>query len=196
MLDFIFDEKKGAVRDVWGNYTKVLCAHSAGLTAVMRSKEQAEEELSGGICRTERVSVMDDGDFISDSGAREPIDITSADVESYIEFTKMLRDVGVDIHLPIDYIKSCPYLMSYLRGYQIWDKIKKATEGSGNHRKVVARTQGRHLWIKKSVIENYRELPPENARLEVLKSHAFAGNADRYMFLFYSQSSNTALRSL
>ena len=183
LLDFIFDEKKGTVRDVWGNYTKVLREHSAGLPAVMRSKEQAEEELSGGICRTERVSVMDDGDFISDSGAREPIDITSADVESYIEFTKMLRDVGVDIHLPIDYIKSCPYLMSYLRGYQIWDKIKKATEGSGNHRKVVARTQGRHLWIKKSVIENYRELPPENARLEVLKSHAFAGNADRYMWI-------------
>lgn len=183
LLDFIFDEKKGTVRDVWGNYTKVLREHSAGLPAVMRSKEQAEEELSGGICRTERVSVMDDGDFISDSGAREPIDITSADVESYIEFAKMLRDVGVDIHLPIDYIKSCPYLMSYLRGYQIWSKIKKATEGSGNHRKIAARLQGKFLWLREGAINNYRELPKVNARLEVLKRHAFAGNAALFMWV-------------
>ncbi len=183
LLDFIFDERKGEVRDVWSGYTKVLRERTSSSDAVLAFKRKAEEELSRGICRTERVSVMDDGDFISDSGARVPADISSADVESYVEFTKMLNDVGVDVHLPIDYAKSCPYLMSYLRGYQIWNIIEKATKGTGNHNKVVARAQGRYIWLKKSAIENYRELPEANARLEVLKKHAFAGNACKYMWV-------------
>ncbi len=183
LLDFIFDKDKDETREVWGSYTKVLREHSVGLNAVLTFKSRAEDKLSGGICRTERVSVMDDGDFISDSGARTPVEITTGDVASYIEFRSMLREIGVQVHLPVDYVKSCPFLMSFLRGYQIWDKIEKATKGSGNHKKVVARTQGRHLWLKKTDIEKYRELPSENARLETLKKHAFAGNAALYMWM-------------
>ena len=183
LIDFIFDRKNSEVREVWSSYTKVLRECSSGRDAVLEFKRKAEVVLSEGICRTERVSVMDDGDFISDSEAREPLEITAGDVLSYTEFSDMLNKLGLKEHLPLDYVKSCPFLMSYMRGYQLWNKIENAAKGSGNHRKAAARTAGRHLWLKKSDIEDYRDIPKVNARFEALKKHAFAGNAERYMWV-------------
>ena len=183
LIDFIFDRKNSEVRDVWSGYTKVLRERSSHRDAVLEFKRKAEDVLSNGICRTERVSVMDDGDFISDSGARESLEITAGDVLSYMEFSEMLNKLGLKIRLPLDYAKSCPFLMSYLRGYQLWDKIENAAKGTGNYRKAAARTAGRYLWLKKSDIEGYRDIPKVNARFEALKKHAFAGNAERYMWV-------------
>lgn len=183
LIDFIFDKKKENVRDIWSDYTSILREHTVGINAILEFKRKAENILSKGICRTERVSVMDDGDYISDLDAKKSINITTGDITSYIEFFNMLRNLGLNLRLPIDYIKSCPFLMSYLRGYQIWEKIEKATVGRGNHAKSIARTKGKNLWLKKSDIELYRDLPKTNARYETLKQHAFLAHSERYMWI-------------
>ena len=67
---------------------------------------------------------MGDGDYVSEAGSTGTIEIAAGDVASYLEFTRMLKAIDPGIHLPIDYVKSCPYLMSYLRGYQVKEKIE------------------------------------------------------------------------
>lgn len=183
LMDFIFNEKKSEVRAIWSDYTKVLRERFAGCDSVLRFKRKAEDALSQGICRTERVSAMEDGDYISDRETKTPLEITAGDVAGYIEFHDMLRELGLGIHLPLDYAKSCPFLMSYLRGYEIWRTIESAVAGRGNHKKVVAKTKGKHLWLKESDIRYYRNLPKVNARFEMLKQHAFLGRAERFMWV-------------
>lgn len=181
LIRFLFDGHHEHASEIWSDYSRVLRERSVGFAAVLSFKRKAEEVLSQAICRTERVAVMDDGDFISDVEAGKTMDITPGDVASYIEFSRMLKVLGLGLHLPVDYVKSCPFLMSYLRGYQLKEKI----EGVFHHRgkSLVDSTRGRHLWLKKGTIEEYHELPKSNARLELLKEHAFQGNAALFMWV-------------
>lgn len=180
LIDFIFGAKSSDVREVWSEYTNVLRDSSIKYATVLNYKTKAENILSEGICRTERVSVMDDGDYITDEASKTPIEISKGDIESYIEFHNMLEDLGLKIHLPLDYVKSCPYLMSYLRGYQIWNKIESATKGS---KETSIKTKGKHLWLDKGSIEHYRDLPKVNARYEALKHYAFQSHAESFMWV-------------
>lgn len=181
LIEFLFEGRHENACEVWCDYTKVLREHSVGSSVVLEFKQRAEDVLSRGICRTERISVMNDGDFISDANAKKDIEIAAGDISSYIEFSRMLKKTGVGIHLPIDYVKSCPYLMSYLRGYQIKEKIERSFKGAQKH--CVEFARGRHLWLTRGEVEEFRALPKVNARLEALKAHAFEGNAALYMWL-------------
>ena len=181
VMDFLFEGKNTEFREVWKNYSTVLHELKAGDAAVINVKRQAEDAMYQGVCRTERISVMDSGDYTDDSSVKNHLKIDKNDINSYLQMSELLRKTQSKYTLPVDYVKSCPYLMSFMRNYKIKEDIEKyfreQPEEIGNER------DQNLLWINKSRINRYDELPNTNARLEALKKKAFLNGAEKYMWV-------------
>lgn len=168
-------------KEIWKNYSIELSELKAGDGAIINIKEQAENAMYQGVSRTERISVMDSGDYTDDSSVKNHLQVDANDINSYIQMAKLLSATDSRYSLPVDYVKSCPYLMSFMKKYKIKEQIEKYytkhPEKFGNEK------QQNLLWLNRSKINKYDELPKTNARLEALKEKAFINGAEKYMWV-------------
>ena len=183
VMDFLFDDadKNARFKEIWKNYSIALSELKAGDGAIINIKEQAENAMYQGVSRTERISVMDSGDYTDDSSVKNHLQVDANDINSYIQMAKLLSATDSRYSLPVDYVKSCPYLMSFMKKYKIKEQIEKYytkhSEKFGNEK------QQNLLWLNRSKINKYDELPKTNARLEALKEKAFINGAEKYMWV-------------
>ena len=183
VMDFLFDDadKNARFKEIWKNYSIALSELKAGDGAIINIKEQAENAMYQGVSRTERISVMDSGDYTDDSSVKNHLHVDSNDINSYIQMAKLLSATDSRYSLPVDYVKSCPYLMSFMKKYKIKEQIEKYytkhSEKFGNEK------QQNLLWLNRSKINKYEELPKTNSRLEALKEKAFINGAEKYMWV-------------
>lgn len=183
VMDFLFDngKKDAEFREVWKNYSVALNELKACDGAIIQIKEQAENAMYQGVCRTERISVMDSGDYTDDSSVKKHLTVDENDINSYLQMAKLLSKTDSRYSLPVDYVKSCPYLMSFMKKYKIKEQIEKYYR---NHPDDFEKEREQNLlWINKSKITRYDELPKTNARLEALKEKAFIGDAEKYLWV-------------
>ena len=110
--------KEAKFKEVWKNYSHALSELKAGDSAIIRMKEQAENAMYQGVSRTERISVMDSGDYTDDSSVKHHLQIDENDINSYIQMSRLLSKTDSNHSLPVDYAKSCPYLMSFMKKYK------------------------------------------------------------------------------
>ena len=114
VMDFLFAGHTGEFHRVWSDYSIALHEMSVGNTAIIQVKNAAEEAMYSGVCRTERISVMDSGDYTDDSSVKHPLVVTEMDIASYLAAGNLLKEIDAGYSLPLDYVKSCPYLMSFM----------------------------------------------------------------------------------
>lgn len=154
---------------------------ASGDSAIIRMKELAENAMYQGVSRTERISVMDSGDYTDDSSVKHHLQIDENDINSYIQMSRLLSKTDSNHSLPVDYAKSCPYLMSFMKKYKIKEQIEKYyikhPDEFGSEREQCL------LWLNRNKINKYDELPKTNARLEALKEKAFTGGAEKYLWI-------------
>jgi len=82
--------------------------------------------------------------------------------------------------MPIDYIKSCPYVLSFMRNY----KLKKWIEDYfKSHPEEISKAKSNLLWLNTYKINNYEEIPDTNARLKRLKDEVFDGKSELYLWV-------------
>ncbi|MDL2267512.1 hypothetical protein LJC46_05945 [Desulfovibrio sp. OttesenSCG-928-G15] len=169
VISFLHDtpQKTASFKTIWHNYSQSLSELSIEGAAVLRTHKKhvraAETSLYESICRTERFN----SSIIDDSGAKE-VPVSSADVLSYLEIQKYLRMCGVD-EVPLDYVKSSPYLLSFMDRY----KQKEALKRLGSKRRVWELPKYGTLLLKEGDIDKYRSIPPNNARLQHLGNLVF-----------------------
>ena len=180
VMDFLFKGENKDFKVIWKNYSVALSEVKAGDNAILNLKNRAEDAMYGAVCRTERISVMDSGDYTDDNGVKEHLPISENDILSYIQMGKLLQATDSKISLPVDYVKSSPYLMSFMRNYKIKDQIEKYFK---DHTDVVDEANQSLLWINRTKIDRYDELPKTNARLELLKEKAFMNGAEKYLWV-------------
>lgn len=183
VMDFLFGngQKDTEFKEVWKNYSVALNELKAGDGAIIQIKEQAENAMYQGVCRTERISVMDSGDYTDDSSVKKHLAVDENDINSYLQMAKLLSKTDSRYSLPVDYVKSCPYLMSFMKKYKIKEQIEKYYR---NHPDDFEKEREQNLlWINKSKITRYDELPKTNARLEALMDKAFIGDAEKYLWV-------------
>ena len=134
-----------------------------------------------GVCRTERLSVMSGEDFIDVKGVKpeEYLKVTKEDIQSYIQAQTLIMECGKSQNVPVDYIKSCPYIMSFMENYVLKKNIKEACEKEEQNIEAANKPL---LWLKKKQIENYEELPEVNARLKMLKEEVFEQSAEKLLW--------------
>lgn len=181
VMDFLFEKEKDEFHKKWDEYTETLqAAKRLGFEVVKNKKLEAEDAMYQGTCRTERISVMEDGDFIDDSSKNNHLNITQGDIQSYIQGQELLNETGINQNLQTDYVKSCPFLMSFMEKYKVKDNIKKAFVNEDYDFSLLEKEL---LWINSADIEKYKELPDTNARLSLLKDIVFQQNAENLLWV-------------
>ena len=110
----------------------------------------------------------------------EPVKISEKDVLSYIESEELLKEMGQRYSVPVEYVKSAPYILSFMRDYKLKKNIEKYFMDRPDE---VRKLNKSHLWIRSDVIQNYRELEHTNARLEKLYSEAFENGAEMLLWI-------------
>ncbi len=173
-------EKKTKFSDVWTNYSVALREVIQGDNAVLYLKEKAQDEMYNLMCRTERISVMDSGDYIDDSSVKKCLTISEGDIRTYLDMGKMLKDIGEEQFMLVDYAKSSPYLMSFMNHYKVKERAEKAIS---IHPEKLSKAKSPYLWIDRRWLEKYGEVPANNARLEELKRQIFDGKSELYLWV-------------
>lgn len=180
VMDFLFAGHSGEFHRVWADYSVALHELSTGSTAILQVKNAAEDAMYSGVCRTERISVMDSGDYTDDSSVKKPLTITEMDIASYLAAGNLLKAIDAGYSFPLDYVKSCPYLMSFMRSYKVKQNIEKYFKA---HPEEVDTARSDLLWVNPNRVNDYQKLPATNARLEKLKEVAFEGGSELYLWV-------------
>lgn len=178
VMEFLFykPETIQTFKKVWQDYSTTLSELTSAELSVLRiSKNRAEDALYEGVCRTERFS----SGIVDDCQAKE-IEITSSDILSFSDMKTLVDVIKSDQHgrkihdVPIDYVKSSPYLLSFMENYQLKKQIVNYFSSKKSY-DAVKGSKSKRLLLKKSSIHNYQEIESNNARLELLKDMVFNG---------------------
>ena len=157
-------------KTVWSDYSHSLRELSTGDVSVLTMKKnKAQDAMYSCMCRTERNSVMESGDYIDDGTKNDHLSIEEGDILAYLDVQRILKETGLRISLPVDYVKSCPYIFSFMQNYEA---KKKLTEYFRKHQDQVEIVGSKWLWLNKKAVNRYKPLPPVNARFERLKKEA------------------------
>lgn len=157
-------------KTVWSDYSHSLRELSTGDVSVFKMKKNmAQDAMYACMCRTERNSVMDSGDYIDDHTKNNHLLIEEGDILAYLNVHRVLEETDMRISLPVDYIKSCPYILSFMQNYEA---KKKLTEYFRKYPDKVEILHSKWLWLNKMTVNKYKPLPPVNARFERLRNEA------------------------
>lgn len=179
VMNFLFydPDKRSRFERVWNNYSMELSRMTAdNLTILMACKKEAEDKMYESVCRTERFNT----NIIDDSGVK-PISITADDILSYVHAQKLLDYVNEKSgssrsrSVPLDYVKSSPYLLSFMENYQLKKNITDYFERS-NDCEFFSNIRKQTLLVKESDIRNYKKIKLNNARLEVLNKAVYVND--------------------
>ncbi|QTE67657.1 DEAD/DEAH box helicase family protein [Clostridiales bacterium] len=177
VMDFLFhgEKERKTFHTVWQDYSSSLCqVNSDNLALLIAAKGKAEDILYLGICRTERFNTG----IIDDKGVKE-VELTPGDLFSYDAMQSLLDAIAEEDpkalrwrNVPVDYIKSSPYLLSFMEYYQLKEQISAFCL---NHPEFLVSKAAplKYLLLKKSQIHDYKRIPSNNARLEMLRKVLF-----------------------
>ena len=176
VMDFLVNGENENARfhKVWDSYTEHLPEIKGNnLSVLIASKDEAETELYNHMCRTER---RDAGIINTDKARAMSIDnLSPANISSYIELQTIMHDLSIG-NFPIDYVKSAPYLMSFMN-YKVKEKIdnklrdEKQQISIADRARYIKRMQV--AFLKRTQINGYQQLPNTNARLNTLFNEVF-----------------------
>ena len=164
-LNFLYNDKDQVdiVRNLISEHRKALHRIQEG-SQNLEYKSRLEEELLKVMCRTERVAVTHDQNAML-SEHQKDAGIIPNDLDHAALADLVARGVGASD--PIEYWKSAPYLLSFLKGYDLRRRFdKNAKNLSEDIVRAISKADG-HL-LRKRNIERYRKIDPGNARMRVL----------------------------
>lgn len=193
LTDFLFQGADAAsFKEVWNDFSvKLSHLETSDFDVLLASKIEAEERMYGVMCRTERLntSLVDASNFIRE----EPI--SQGDILSYCQMQSLLRICSekaarkrAKIHfsnVPMDYVKSAPYLLSFMENYQLKKQMKAAL---GDFLQVPNLIPNQQILLVFDRIYRYKDLASNNVRLEFLKKMLFSGKNSSALLLWVPTS--------
>ena len=124
VMDFLIEkEEQSKFTEVWSNYSIQLKEFANGSSAVLEAKNMAENAMYAHVCRTERIEAIGSADLIDDKDVKVALQVSESDIKSYIQIQKLLDDISSG-RVPADYVKSCPYLLSFMRNYKLKHSVE------------------------------------------------------------------------
>lgn len=181
VVDFLNNtcEEKQEFREVWNEYSVKLKEFNDDKTAFIIAKNNAEDAMYKNICRTERITEDQLSDMVDSSDSKKQLKVIKEDINSYMEMQCLMDEIGLNVDVPMDYVKSTPYLMSFMKHYQLKRKIERYFE---DHLNEIDKIEKDTLWLDANQINNYKKIPSNNARLDNLMGHALKDNASNLLW--------------
>ena len=191
LMDFLFrnNENTGShsFNKIWEDYSRELChLTSDTIDVLIARKTDAENKMYEAMCRTER---LNDG-LIEDRS--QEIEIDEGDVLSYAQMQRVLADCKEKVakndsikfnsfSVPVDYVKSAPYLLSFMENYKLKKNIEQLYDGV---KELPISTHAQVLVLKNEWVYKYQQIPCNNARLKLLSNELFGQNhAERLLWV-------------
>jgi hypothetical protein len=181
VMNFLFNDEtnKRRFQELWRYFSDSLSKYAqfredkTDFGTLINIKKNAEREMyNSGVCRTERMLVDPDGKFIKADDAKNALTISDKDILSFVEAEKVS-------HIPVEYVKSCPYLLSFMEKYKYKEDVHKKM---GQNIKFL-RSAKQVLFVDENKLKTFGELPPNNARLKKLTDVAFDEGAVRLLWI-------------
>lgn len=172
-------EREKEFLTVWNDYSVRLKELSRGDTTILQAKRAAEEAMYQAVCRTERCSAKGSADLIDDARAKEALEVSEQDIRSYVQAQELLDQIGANLRVPVDYVKSTPYLLSFMREYQFKRHVERYFR---EHTDQLNLANKDTLWVKRRMVDRYEKIPNGNARLDRVMELALGQNADKLLW--------------
>lgn len=129
-----------------------------------RAKSMIEHRLKRVMCRTERVGATAHHDAMVHE-RREEVPVAAEDVLEFRCIDRLSTALGV--HDPIEYWRSSPYLLNFMKEYE----LKRRISDKKNEAAVTDALQAHpYRMLQKRAIDAYRPVDPANGRLRTLVS--------------------------
>jgi len=144
-----------------------------------KSRDALQAKLCRVMCRTERVGMTQKQDAMLSESAERPV-IQSCDLHEVVLADKVAACVGAqDI---IEYWKSSPYLVNFLRRYEFRRKLEEHCSNPSEGLISIFSSHG-HRLLRKEDIQAYREVKPINPRMRYLFSRTIDPGLWRILWL-------------
>lgn len=151
-------------RDIQAFRQSLYSLGSDDSTAISDTRDVLQSKLIRVMCRTERVGMTPSRDAMfsefPQEVALEPRDLHGAVLADRVASSVGARDI-------IEYWKSSPYLINFLRRYEFRRKLEAQCENAPQELIEALRADGDHL-LHKDDIQSYREMSPSNPRMRNL----------------------------
>ena len=156
----------------------------------IETKEKLEHIYRSCIARTERMLVSKEKDTMIKAKIIV-LDIRDEDIKDFVLFDSVVKHLNNEhscrLAVPTEYVKSCPYPLSFLINYQ----HKKALEKYYNDDQVLQKliNKSRGAWVNLNLIKKYKPLIPikgnviPNAKIRLLFDETIANNGWKYLWV-------------
>ena len=131
------------------------------LQAAADAKSKVENMLRAVMARTERVGASDERDaMLNEPGAK--ISLKPADVRQYLAADALFRAVGD--RDPMPFWKSAPYLVHFMRGYKLNERLDETLELSPSKVASVLQAHGRSF-LSAEALQQWSEIDPAHPKM-------------------------------
>lgn len=179
VMKFLNEGRENDFLTIWNSYSVRLKELSRGDTTILQAKRAAEDAMYQTVCRTERCSAGGSADLMDDSGVKHPVKVGEEDIRSFIQVQALLDQIGAPFRVPADYIKSTPYLLSFMRDYQ----LKRYVEGYfQKHPEKIRLLRRDTFWVNQKSIDRYEKISANNARLERVMELALERHGEKLLW--------------
>jgi Helicase conserved C-terminal domain len=154
------------------------------------SKENLEKVYRSCIARTERMLVSKDKDAMIKSNIKV-LDLRAEDIKDFVLFDKIVEHLNAEhscrLAVPTEYVKSCPYPLSFLINYQHKKAIEKYYKEDGALQNLINKSRG--AWVNLNLIKQYKALIPKksktipNAKIRLLFDETIENDGWKYLWV-------------
>jgi hypothetical protein len=146
------------------------------------AKSELEATLRQVMVRTERLGVSEDRSGMLREMPAASCRLASGDIDAYLSLQRIAR--ALDQPDTLEYWKSAPYLLSFMDGYDLKEKVSEAIESGGEPAgEVAAALSNAGLSLNWADVSAYRELDADNARLRGLLDETVGVGLWRFLWL-------------
>ncbi|MCD8302650.1 MAG: helicase [Prevotellaceae bacterium] len=181
VTNFLFANKNNQeiFNYTWKKYSAALKRTDVtNLEPLIEAKSDAENTLYKVMCRSERFN-----SGIIEYYTKTQVQVLPEDIMSYAEGQKLLERLderpvkgGKRLgNMPMEYVKSSPYLLSFMDKYELKRGIIKALEGTTDF----PLKHSESLLLSKYNVNNYKPLPPNNGKLKFLHDIVFGPDHEK-----------------
>lgn len=171
LMNFLFSGEN-EFHELWSDYShKLSHIRTEKFDVILASKQLAEKKMYHGMCRTER---LNEGLISTEAVAEIPI--STDDILSFCEMQRIISACKEAsgrssklrfswLNVPMEYVKSSPYLLSFMDTYELKQKISTVYQG----RFKGLPEPSEQVLLREKDISQFHKIPMRNARMQYLR---------------------------
>lgn len=182
VMDFLTSDKDkiNDFKDKLTQYT-ISFHNKESVEEIKDKKDNLENQLSEYICRTERIFALNNDNGIIKSKIDELV-IQKEDIKSYIQLQNIFNIFDISSHAPVEYIKSTPYLLSFMSDYKLKETLINKLKNK-DLRKEWKNKNLNLLFLDEKILKYNHNSSGINAKFSSLLNELFQQNEEKLLWV-------------